>query len=60
MNATDFDPNGTLTKEQIGIIVNNLVTSGELTIDELRLTTALSGVDKATRGEVAVLIHNII
>ena len=55
-----FSPNNTLTREQIEIIVDNLIKAKKLTIDATTKTALMSGVDKATRDEVAVLIYNLM
>jgi hypothetical protein len=55
-----FDPNGTLNKGQIEIIINNFRKIGKLNIDDVTLMSLLSKVDKANRGECAVLIYDLI
>jgi len=60
VNATEFNPNGVLNKEQVEIIVNNLIKTKRLTVDNTALTALLSGVDKGTREQVSVLIYNLI
>lgn len=60
IGKNEFDPNGTLNKEQVEIIINNLVKAKGLKIDNVTLMALLSGVDKADRGECAVLIYNLM
>jgi hypothetical protein len=55
-----FSPDAVLNKNQIEIIVDNLIKAGELSIDEVKLTAIMSGIDKATRGECAVLIYGLM